>query len=173
MIGWKPPERVTGFALYADHDARMLNRLVRKKQSRPDCADFRSLGMLEHRREPVRRNHFCVVVEKKQVIATGECCRDVVHPSEIEWLGILDHPVRQVTQVVERFRILALVVDDENFEMAVGGLVFETLDAALQQTPIVSSWNNDADNRLARYLPIESVVIRTTVFIDIFVNNSW
>src|SRR3546814_7095192 len=89
----RPRIRVTGNAAVSQHDAAMLDGVVRVVEHCADDPDLRPQGMAHHFRQPVRGDHLDVVVQQADDLTAGTTGAEVVdrgrseeHTSELQSL---------------------------------------------------------------------------------------
>src|SRR5262249_27417895 len=75
------------------------------------------------------------------------------------WIGqdSRDAALLELTEVLQSVWRAALVVDDEQLEVPVGGLLLDALDALLEQLQLVAGRNDDRDERRTLHLTSDPV----------------
>src|SRR3546814_1798742 len=87
----RPRIRVTGNAADSQHDAAMLDGVVRVVEHCADDPDLRPQGMAHHFRQPVRGDHLDVVVQQADDLTAGTTGAEVVDRGVVERKRPADH----------------------------------------------------------------------------------
>ena len=99
----------------ADHNAGMLNRIVRVKQARADRADFRSLHMLGHRGRANRSSITSMSLFKKRSHGLCVCSTaKLLSAEKLKGPGEVQNAMRRAREKRARFLRTAVVIDDHN-----------------------------------------------------------
>ena len=154
-----------------DEDACVLNGAVRIKELCAHGADpvLRQLG--NHFAEPVSGDDFGVVVQQAEQGAFRFANGKIVDSRIIEDIIILQYTDSLIlgdrAEVLERFRQLALVVDNQDLVALIVRLLDERCDARRQKVHTIARRNNDRDMGLRRGdFELKAVVPDTQVCID-------
>ena len=115
-------------------DARVLDGIVRVEQLCAHAAHTVLLGIHDHLLHPAGRDDLGIVVEQQQVLAGGSPCAKVIQGAVIE-AGALPCEHMQGVRVLllqllvatEGSRLLAVVLDDDDLKIRVGGLAVDGL----------------------------------------------
>src|ERR1700736_2719229 len=59
--------RVTGDSAQPDHDAGVLNGSIRVVELSPDYSNIFVLAQFQHRRKPLGRDHFRIIIQEKKI----------------------------------------------------------------------------------------------------------
>ncbi|MNZ91526.1 hypothetical protein D3C78_1105140 [compost metagenome] len=129
----------------------MLDGAIGIEQASADRSDLRADGVADHLPQPVAIDHFEVVVQQRENTAVRFLYGDVVDARVVERVVIVDDPhtlvAQQFLEVRLRLRFLALIVDDDDFEVGVVGFVEDPVHALTQDIHTVLGRNDDADQR--------------------------
>ena len=141
-----------GDPIHTQHHPRVLNALVQVDQACPHHPDLFPQAVVEHAVEPAGLDNLSIVVQQQHILAIHLGHHPVVDGGVVEGLRIVQHldtlvrsgNVRQERQGVG---IVAGVVDDNELEAAVGGLVQYTGDARPQNIQGVTGGDDDGYQR--------------------------
>ena len=135
----------------AEADAGVLDGIVRVEQLCAHAAHAVLLGVHEHFLDPARGNDLGIVVEQQQVFAGGFLCTEVVQSTVIE-AGALpcDDPqvpvlLLQLFVAAEGSFFLAVVLDDDDLKVLIGGLVIDGFHTGAQVPGVIAAGDQDAD----------------------------
>ena len=142
---------VGGQGQVAKADACMLDGVVRVQQLDAHAAHALLLGIHDHLLEPARGDHLGIIVEQQQVFAGRFLGAKVVQGAVVEAGALpVQHP--QVVRVLllqlfveaEGAVLLAVVLDDEDLKVRIGGLAVDGIHAGAQICPMVAAGDQDA-----------------------------
>ena len=160
--------RVRGDAADAEDDAGVLDAVVGIVELRADTADLGAQRVRYHLVEPVAVDDLEVVVQQADQRGVGLAHAKIVDRGVIEFAGERHHAHaarirlasaralgRELREVGERLRLVAVIVDDQDLEVRVRGLGEQTLHARLEDVEAVARRD---DQRHARRRVGERVV---------------
>ena len=110
-------KRMPGDSANANHDARVLDRIVGKQQPRANRSNLGTLHMLSHHRQPIALDRFGIIVQKEEPRAVGLGHGEVVDGGIVERAAITQEPVLELGEIGARFLGLAVVIDDGCFRI--------------------------------------------------------
>ena len=144
MCRW-PPRRD------AKADAGMLNGVIGVEQLCTHTAHPLLLGVHDHLFQPVGGDDLGIVVEQQQIFAGGILLAKVVQSAVIEALALPGHDLEVVRVLLlhplvgaEGLGLLAVVLDEDEFKIRVGGAGIDGIHAKLQIPDVVAGGDEDA-----------------------------
>ena len=143
-----------GRAAQAEHDAAVLDAAVRVVQLGADDAYFRTLSVVEQGVDPVFVQNGCIVIEQDQVLAAGLRNCKIVDRRIVERVRIAQHAdllaaqLGDAIQVGASGRLLAVVVDDQQFVACVPGALDQAVDQAVKHRQLIACGHDDRYQRL-------------------------
>ena len=133
---------MSGDASKSQDNAGVLDRIIRIIEHSPHRTDVRPLGKHQHLLQPIRRDHLNVVVQQQYVLP----CRSFPDPEVIDG-RIIELPFPgddlntrvgfQLVVIRERLFFPAVVLDNDDLEILVGGLLQNGGDARSQRIGMI------------------------------------
>ena len=143
--------QVARHAADAKADAGMLNGVIGVEQLCTHTAHPLLLGVHDHFLQPVGGDDLGIVVEQQQVFAGGILLAKVVQGAVIEALALPGHDLEVVRVFLlhplvgaEGLGLLAVVFDEDELKIRVGGAGIDGIHAELQIPDVVAGRDEDA-----------------------------
>ena len=122
IIRWGETEGMARDAWRGKEHARVLHLVIGVEQLRTDHRHFRPIDMFQHDIEPIRLDHFDVVIQEQQVLAGGCFNADIVEMRPVEFVrhrhdlvGVLLQPELPGDLIVGN------VIDADDLEISIRG----------------------------------------------------
>lgn len=141
--------RVRGTAADARDNAGMLQRAIRVEQASADRTDVGAHCLADQQEEPIAVDHFDVIVEEAQVVASRMLNCSVVQRGKVEGPREPQDPrasSRYRAQIFEGFGIVAAVVSYDELYVRVARPA-DTIEASSKVGETIAGRHNDGDHR--------------------------
>ncbi len=125
----------------------MLDRIVGIVKLGADAAGAWPHGKAHHLVEPFGRDDGDVVVDEPHHLAARVAYREIVDGGIVEGVGIRQHPghacLFDLRKIAQHGRVVAAVVDDQDFVVRISGQRLDRLDAGLEDVEAVARRNDE------------------------------
>ena len=145
----------------SQNNAGMLDRIVWVIKH---CADRpRILTLCEHQHllQPIRSNDLDIIIQKKNIFAMGTLRAKIIDRREVEFARPGHHPEAAVLLnflVIRKcFFFGAVILNNDDFPIAICGLLDYRIQALFQILNMVFIWNQDGNQRLSLNLIRNSI----------------
>ncbi|KVK77362.1 hypothetical protein WS90_22410 [Burkholderia cepacia] len=126
--------QVISAAAEPDYDPRMLNGSVRIEKLDADNAYLGTQRVSHHFVEPIAVDDLHIIIDQGDELSPGNIYRAIVESGIIEWPIVPEDTYtvidRKPLHIVERFRFVGAIVDNDDFEGAIASFFDNRIDTA-------------------------------------------